>query len=82
MRLSSIIIAIIVCIGIAGFIFRNEIKDAQTLSSPEIKIDTPTKVIKAVSVLVQKYTEQEVTNGILLRGQTSAFKSVQVKAET
>ncbi len=82
MRLSSIIIAIIVCIGIAGFIFRNEIKDAQTLSSPEIKIDTPTKVIKAVSVLVQKSTEQEVTNGILLRGQTSAFKSVQVKAET
>lgn len=71
-----------VCIGIAGFIFRNEIKDTQTLSSPEIKIEAPTKIIKAVSVLVQKSTEREVTNGILLRGQTSAFKSVQVKAKT
>ena len=91
MRISSIIIAIIVCAGIAGFIFRNDLnaylntKDVIIVEtneiSPEIKENKINKQ-KAVSVLVQKSNEQEVTNGILLRGQTEAFKSVQVKAET
>ena len=91
MRISSIIIAIIVCAGIAGFIFRNDFnaylntKDViiveTNVISPEVKEKKINKQ-KAVSVLVQKSNEQEVTNGILLRGQTEAFKSVQVKAET
>ena len=91
MRISSIIIAIIVCAGIAGFIFRNDfnaylntqdvIIEETNEISPEIKEKKINKQ-KAVSVLVQKSKEQEVTNGILLRGQTEAFKSVQVKAET
>ena len=91
MRISSIIIAIIVCAGIAGFIFRNDfnaylntqdviIEETNEISS-ELKENKINKQ-KAVSVLVQKSNEQEVTNGILLRGQTEAFKSVQVKAET
>ena len=91
MRISSIIIAIIVCAGIAGFIFRNDfnaylntqdvIKEETNEISSELKEKKINKQ-KAVSVLVQKSNEQEVTNGILLRGQTEAFKSVQVKAET
>ncbi|MDB4070836.1 efflux RND transporter periplasmic adaptor subunit [Amylibacter sp.] len=91
MRISSIIIAIIVCAGIAGFIFRNDLNaylntqdviiEETNEISPEIKEKKIDKQ-KAVSVLVQKSNEQEVTNGILLRGQTEAFKSVQVKAET
>ena len=91
MRISSIIIAIIVCAGIAGFIFRNDLNaylntqdviiEETNKISPEIKEKKINKQ-KAVSVLVQKSNEQEVTNGILLRGQTEAFKSVQVKAET
>lgn len=35
-----------------------------------------------VSVVVRKSTAQEVTRGIVLRGQTEAFRSVEVKAET
>ncbi|MDB4245633.1 efflux RND transporter periplasmic adaptor subunit [Amylibacter sp.] len=91
MRISSIIIAIIVCAGIAGFIFRNDLNaylntqdviiEETNEISPKIKEKKINKQ-KAVSVLVQKSNEQEVTNGILLRGQTEAFKSVQVKAET
>ena len=91
MRISSIIIAIIVCAGIAGFIFRNDFnaylntQDVIIEEINEISSELKEKKInkqKAVSVLVQKSNEQEVTNGILLRGQTEAFKSVQVKAET
>ncbi|MDC0334815.1 efflux RND transporter periplasmic adaptor subunit [Amylibacter sp.] len=91
MRISSIIIAIIVCAGIAGFIFRNDFnaylntQDVIIEEINEITSELKEKKInkqKAVSVLVQKSNEQEVTNGILLRGQTEAFKSVQVKAET
>jgi len=91
MRISSIIIAIIVCAGIAGFIFRNyfnaylNTQDVIIEETNEISSELKEKKInkqKAVSVLVQKSNEQEVTNGILLRGQTEAFKSVQVKAET
>ena len=91
MRISSIIIAIIVCAGIAGFIFRNDLN--AHLNTQDVIIEETNKISseikekkinkqKAVSVLVQKSNEQEVTNGILLRGQTEAFKSVQVKAET
>jgi multidrug efflux system membrane fusion protein len=91
MRISSIIIAIIVCAGIAVFIFRNDLnaylntQDVIIEETNEISSELKEKKInkqKAVSVLVQKSNEQEVTNGILLRGQTEAFKSVQVKAET
>jgi multidrug efflux system membrane fusion protein len=91
MRISSIIIAIIVCAGIAGFIFRKDFnaylntQDVIIEETNEISSELKEKKInkqKAVSVLVQKSNEQEVTNGILLRGQTEAFKSVQVKAET
>jgi len=91
MRISSIIIAIIGCAGIAGFIFRNDLnaylntQDVIIEETNEISSELKEKKInkqKAVSVLVQKSNEQEVTNGILLRGQTEAFKSVQVKAET
>ena len=91
MRISSLIIAIIVCAGIAGFIFRNDFnaylntQDVIIEETNEISSELKEKKInkqKAVSVLVQKSNEQEVTNGILLRGQTEAFKSVQVKAET
>ncbi|MDB2472465.1 hypothetical protein N9W59_00605, partial [Amylibacter sp.] len=75
MRFSSIIIAIIVCAGIAGFIFRNDIKALISTSSSNYvekneapaKIENSSKEIKdfnkntqkSVSVLVQKSNEQE-----------------------
>ena len=45
MRFSSIIIAIIVCAGIAGFIFRNDIKALINTSSSDYveKMKTPQK---------------------------------------
>ena len=78
MRVSSFLIAIIVCLGIAGFIFRDTSADTAETEP----VETATEVSKAVSVLVMKSMEQDVTSGIILRGQTSAFKSVQAKAET
>ena len=63
-----LIIAIIVCVGIAGFIFRNDfnaslnnpntITDEIVTTTPEIN-DENTKNLKAVSVLVQRSNEQE-----------------------
>lgn len=86
MRISSIIIAILVCLGVAGFIFRNgdanAVSDTATPDGQTQTSEDADEVQKAVSVLVQKSQEQDVTSGILLRGQTAAFKSVQVKAET
>lgn len=78
MRVSSFLIAILVCLGIAGFIFRDTSADTAT----ETETAAPVEVSKAVSVLVMKSSEQDVTSGIILRGQTAAFKSVQAKAET
>lgn len=78
MRVSSFLIAILVCLGVAAFIFRDT--SAQTAEAPEV--ETPVSVSKAVSVVAMTSTEQDVTSGIVLRGQTAAFKSVQAKAET
>jgi multidrug efflux system membrane fusion protein len=127
MRVSSFIIAIIVCLGIAGFVLqRTAIYDYVTggpearqekayndakaavetaeagkiasqdaldtaketllqLETDAVIQDEPVAVVepsKAVSVLAMTSMEQDVTSGIVLRGQTSAFKSVQAKAET
>jgi len=78
MRLSSFILAILVCLGVAGFVFRDT--SAETTDAPETQTTAPTS--KAVSVVAMKSLEQDVTSGIILRGQTAAFKSVQAKAET
>lgn len=78
MRVSSFLIAILVCLGVAGFIFRDT---AANTAEAETTTET-VEVTKAVSVLAMKSMEQDVTSGIVLRGQTSAFKSVQAKAET
>jgi multidrug efflux system membrane fusion protein len=78
MRVSSILIAILVCLGVAGFIFRNTSAEDE-VAKP---VENAEPISKAVSVLVMKSSEQDVTSGIILRGQTAAFKSVQAKAET
>lgn len=78
MRVSSIIIAILVSLGVAGFIFRNTAAETDVVA--ETQPVAPES--KAVSVLVMTSLEQDVTSGIVLRGQTAAFKSVQVKAQT
>jgi len=80
MRVSSFLIAILVCLGIAGFIFRDT--SADTATETETETVVPEEISKAVSVLAMKSSEQDVTSGIILRGQTAAFKSVQAKAET
>ncbi len=127
MRVSSFLIAIIVCLGIAGFVLKRttiydyftggpEARQEQALNDAKAAVKTaeqqqtasletlnaakesltqfqnasatsqePEKaenVSKAVSVLAMKSAEQDVTSGIVLRGQTSAFKSVQAKSET
>lgn len=78
MRVSSILIAILVCLGVAGFIFRD--------TAAEDEVTEPAQAIepesKAISVLAMTSNEQDVTSGIVLRGQTAAFKTVQAKAET
>ncbi|PIB24367.1 hypothetical protein BFP76_03900 [Amylibacter kogurei] len=52
-------------------------------SALETKTDTPaTQTSGKISVLAMKSTAQDVTSGILLRGETTAFKFVEVKSET
>lgn len=80
MRRYSILIAAIVCLVLAIFIFRgsdvveNQTSQATTASS-SLQSD-------AVSVVIQPSSEQEVSAGIILRGQTAASKSGVIKAET
>ncbi|GLQ34726.1 hemolysin D [Amylibacter marinus] len=77
MRISSILIALVVCAGLAMFILgRGQSAEAQN-TTPIAEADE-----KVVSVVAMKSSAQEVTSGIVLRGQTAAFKTVNVKAET
>lgn len=78
MRLSSVLIALIICAAFAYFILSggNEPVARQEQEAPQTELD------KSISVLVLKSVEQDVTSGIILRGQTAASKSLQVKAET
>lgn len=82
MRVSSIVIAILVCLGIAAFILRDTSPEAATSEDAPTANAQQEEVSKAVSVLAMASTEQDVTSGIVLRGQTAAFKSVQVTSET
>ena len=127
MRVSSFLIAILVCLGVAGFIFKRtviydfftggpearhekavkgatkDLKNAVIAQQEAIEetsearaaldevltaadrakmLKEPEVEDKHISVFAMKSMEQDVTSGIVLRGQTSAFKSVQAKAET
>lgn len=79
MRPIPIILAVCVCIGVTVFVLRggNTATPQENLSETR---PTPEE-FPAVSVLVQKSVAQEVTNGILLRGQTEAFRQIDVLAE-
>lgn len=80
MRPIPILMALLVCAGIAYFV----LKGGNT-AAPLNDTTTPAIVKKAfppVSVLVQKSTAQTVTSGIVLRGQTEAFRQIVVLAET
>jgi len=80
MRPIPIILALIVCASIAGFIF----KGGNIIEQPEnaVTSDQQTEAFPPVSVLVLKSTAQTVTNGIILRGRTEAFRQIVVLAET
>ncbi len=79
MRPIPIILALVVCAGIANFIFKggNIIEQTDIAAS-----DSDTEAFPPVSVLVLKSTAQTVTNGIILRGRTEAFRQIVVLAET
>ena len=78
MRFSSILIALLVCVAFAYFILGRQ---TDPVVAQETEMATPV-VDKTVSVLVMKSSAQDVTSGIVLRGQTAASKTVQAKAET
>ena len=78
MRFSSILIALLVCVAFAYFILGRQV---DSVVAQETEMTKPAED-KAVSVLVMKSSAQDVTSGIVLRGQTAASKTVQAKAET
>lgn len=80
MRPTPIFLALSVCIAIAGFIF----KGGNIIEQPENSVATnnETKAFPPVSVLALRSVAQTVTNGIVLRGRTEAFRQIVVLAET
>ncbi|KAB7616238.1 efflux RND transporter periplasmic adaptor subunit [Amylibacter sp. SFDW26] len=80
MRPVPIILALLVCAAIATFVIKGgnsaAPKEDTPESSPAIAGEFP-----PVSVLVQKSVAQPVTSGIVLRGQTEAFRQLEVRAE-
>ncbi|MEM7242614.1 MAG: efflux RND transporter periplasmic adaptor subunit [Pseudomonadota bacterium] len=80
MRLSSILIAVAVLIAVGLFVFRNSFGgDAPVEMAQEAQAEVTDQ---RISVLAMRSAAQEVTSGIILRGETSASKTIAVKAET
>lgn len=80
MRPIPILLALVVCAAIVSFILKggNTVKPSKEASGVSLAAhDFP-----PVSVLVQKSMAQPVTSGIVLRGQTEAFRQIRVLAET
>lgn len=91
MKLSSIITAIFVCIGLYFLIMERErlfgfagVETAETDVEPEVQetAANDAEVSEAISVLVMKSEAQDVRSGIVLRGETNAFRLLEVRAET
>ena len=80
MRPIPIILALLVCVGITFFVVKGGNTSAPIDESERAKIETVE--FPPVSVLAQKSVSQPVTNGIVLRGQTEAFRQIDVRAET
>jgi multidrug efflux system membrane fusion protein len=80
MRPIPILMAILVSAGIAYFVLKGG--NTAAPKSNEIESAISADAFPPVSVLVQKSTAQTVTSGIVLRGQTEAFRQIVVLAET
>jgi len=80
MRPVPILLALLVCAAISAFVLKGgnsaaPPEETQT-SGPAVATEFP-----PVSVLVQRSVAQAVTSGIVLRGQTEAFRQLEVRAE-
>lgn len=78
MRPVPIILALIVCAAISVFV----LKGGNSTAPIDDVTTSTTEAFPPVSVLVQKSVAQPVTSGIVLRGQTQAFREIIVLAET
>lgn len=91
MKLSSILTAICVCIGLYFLIMERDrlfgfagVDTADTMQETETAPEeqSTAEASEAISVLAMKSQAQEVRSGIVLRGETSAFRLLEVRAET
>ncbi len=98
MRLFPIIVAILVCIALYFIIIQRDlITGGSAEDTPEMAGDSADEPAMAdeetdesaeedpdlpISVVVLSSQARDVTDAIVLRGETSAFKSVQLKAQT
>lgn len=80
MRPIPILLAILVCAAISMFVLKGGNSAAPKVESSENVSPVATE-FPPVSVLVQKSVAQAVTSGIVLRGQTEAFRQLEVRAE-
>jgi membrane fusion protein, multidrug efflux system len=80
MRPVPIILALLVCAAIATYVLKGG--NSAAPQEDVAAADAIEKTFPPVSVLVQKSTAQPVTSGIVLRGQTEAFRQIVVLAET
>lgn len=86
MRFTPILTAALVCAFLYVSIIKREalltFAGAETGTAGQTDISTEVEDKPAVSVLVLKSKAQPVVRGIVLRGQTAAFRLLDVKAET
>ncbi len=80
MRPVPIILALLVCVAISVFVLKGG-NTAEPKDDAENTV-TKTQEFLPVSVLVQNSIAQPVTSGIVLRGQTEAFRQIEVLVET
>jgi multidrug efflux system membrane fusion protein len=80
MRPVPIILALLVCAAIATFVLKGG--NTATPNEENPGDIAKTEAFPPVSVLVQKSVAQPVTSGIVLRGQTEAFRQINVLVET
>lgn len=80
MRPVPIIMALLVCAAITVFVLKGGNSAAPQADTAESSVAA--EASPPVSVLVQKSLAQPVTSGIVLRGQTEAFREITVLAET
>lgn len=80
MRPIPIIMAIFLCAGIAYFVLKggNTAAPEENVAESTLK----TEEFPPVSVLVLKSSAQAINSGIVLRGQTEAYRQIKVLAET